>query len=324
MDEVKARVKLAESEIESPLGVSLPRSEVERALREEMDAELMLDVVRSNGSTEQHRLAVILDEATLRRLVEQEGEEVRVVVDPESLQAAFDDVEAHGLREGMTTLAILVTAAAGGAGMAGAAVDQSTGAGPQSNPATFVAGVTDFPSITATVHSGAPGAPGAFQAGVTDSPSAAAEGAPDAFVAGVTDFPSAAAEEAITAEAPEAGMPRAMPSDYAAAGVDTGAPTLTEGERAALIQQHRARLAAEEPATPDIESIRAAQSQAPEADIESIRAAQRAPEPADSGGGISVDAPSAGITAALAGGAALTIAAAAFALRRRREPEPAT
>jgi hypothetical protein len=37
-----------------------------------------------------------------------------------------------------------------------------------------------------------------------------------------------------------------------------------------------------------------------------------------------IDAPSAGVTAALAGGAALTIAAAAFALRRRREPEPAT
>ena len=42
----------------------------------------------------------------------------------------------------------------------------------------------------------------------------------------------------------------------------------------------------------------------------------------DDGG--SVSAPSAGVTAALAGGAALTIAAAAFALRRRREPEPAT
>jgi hypothetical protein len=112
-----------------------------------------------------------------------------------------------------------------------------------------------------------------------------------------------------------------MPSDYAAAGV--GGPTLTDGERAALIQQHRARIAAEEPSSPDIESIRAAQSTAPEADIESIRAAQRAPGPSDSGG-ISVDVPSAGVTAALAGGAALTIAAAAFALRRRREPEPAT
>jgi hypothetical protein len=41
-------------------------------------------------------------------------------------------------------------------------------------------------------------------------------------------------------------------------------------------------------------------------------------------GGISVSVPNAGVTAALAGGAALTIAAAAFALRRRREPEPAT
>jgi hypothetical protein len=44
---------------------------------------------------------------------------------------------------------------------------------------------------------------------------------------------------------------------------------------------------------------------------------------ADSGG-VTIDAPSAGVTAGLAGGAALTIAAAAFALRRRRESEPAT
>jgi hypothetical protein len=46
--------------------------------------------------------------------------------------------------------------------------------------------------------------------------------------------------------------------------------------------------------------------------------------PSDVAADPTIDAPSAGVTAALAGGAALTIAAAAFALRRRREPEPAT
>jgi hypothetical protein len=286
MDEVKARVKLAESEIESPLGVSLPRSEVERALQEEMDAELMLDVVRSNGSTDRQRLAVILDEPTLRRLVEQEGEQVRVVIDPESLQAAFDDVEAHGLREGMATLAILVTAAAGGAGMAGAAVDQSTGAGAQSDPATFVAGATDFPS-------------GAVDQSTEAQP---------AFVAGATDFPT------IQASVQEAGMPRAMPSDYQA---QAAAERLPSGHVSSPVADDSMNA---------IESVRAGGSAIPDPDaaIENVRATRTAPEPADSGGGISVDAPSAGVTAALAGGAALTIAAAAFALRRRREPEPAT
>ena len=275
MDEVKARVKLAESEIESPLGVSLPRSEVERALHEEMDAELTLDVIRSNGSTDRQRLAVILDEPALRRLVEQEGEQVRVVIDPNSLQAAFDDVEAHGVREGMATLAILVTAAAGGAGMAGAAVDEGTGTGAQSDPSAFVAGVTDFPA-GAAVDQGTEAQP--------------------AFVPGVTDFPT------IQASVPEAGMPRAMPADYAAAA---------EADRLAAADIEQVRLGG--PAVPD-----------PDSAIENVRATRDLAPAGDSGGGIEISAPSAGITAMLAGGVVLTIAAAAFALRRRREPEPAT
>jgi hypothetical protein len=258
----------------------VPRDEVERILATDEEVDLVLDVVRTNGEREERRIFLAWDREALRRLVDQGGERIVVAIDPDSLQKALDaDVEAHGLREMGATLAIAVTAL-GGAGTAGAAVTEG-----------FQPGVTDFPSITATVHSGAPGAPGAFQAGVTD-------------------FPSASAEEAV-----EAGMPRAMPSDYAAAGVNTVDP------------QHAALLNRPESVEPtpgaDIESIRAAQSRAPEADIESIRAAQRAPEPSDSGG-ISVDVPSPGVTAALAGGAALTIAAAAFALRRRREPEPAT
>lgn len=259
MDEVKARVKLAESEIESPLGVSLPRSEVERALQEETDAELTLDVVRSNGTTEQHRLAVILDEPALRRLVEQEGEQVRVVIDPESLQAAFDDVEAHGLREGMATLAILVTAAAGGAGMAGAAVDQTTGAGAQSDPATFVAGATDFPTIQASVQ----------EAGMPRA------------------MPSDYAAQIAAEHAAAGNLPRAMPSDYARAD-DSG------------VQLRR------DPGA-----------------VSDIPATSQAPATTEAGdGGTSISAPSTGAAVAIAGGAMLTIAAAAFALRRRREPGP--
>jgi hypothetical protein len=288
MDEVSARADVADAVDDSRLAVSVPRDEVERILSTDEEVDLVLDVVRTNGEREERRIFLAWDREALRHLVDQSGERIVVAIDPKSLQEALDaDVEAHGLREMGATLAIAVTAL-GGVGAAGAAVNQEA----------FQPGVTDFPSITATViESGAPGAPGAF-------------------VAGVTDFPS-------TQAAPEAGMPRAMPVDYAAAGVDTEAPNLTEGERAALIQQHRARLAAEEPAMPDIESVRAAQGTAPEADIESIRAAQPAAPETGDGGGISVDVPSAGVTAALAGGAMLTIAAAAFALRRRREPRPA-
>jgi hypothetical protein len=305
MDEVSARADMADAVDDARLAVSVPRDEVERILATDEEVDLVLDVVRTNGEREERRIFLAWDREALRRLVDQGGERIVLAIDPDSLQKALDaDVEAHGLREVGATLAIAVTALGGASGAMAARGGE-----------VFEPGVTDFPSITATVDTQS------FQAGVTDFPSAAGS---DAILTGAPGAPGAerAAEAAQPAQAAqEAGMPRAMPSDYAAAGV--GGPTLTDGERAALIQQHRARIAAEEPSSSDIESIRAAQSTAPEADIESIRAAQRVPEPSDSGG-ISVDVPSAGVTAALAGGAALTIAAAAFALRRRREPEPAT
>jgi hypothetical protein len=155
--------------------------------------------------------------------------------------------------------------------MAGAAVDQTTGAGAQSDPATFVAGATDFPTIQASVQ--------------------------------------------------EAGMPRAMPSDYAAAQSSAAEEHFAAGQ---LPSGHIASPAADDSMNA-IENVRAGGSAIPDPDsaIENVRATRAAPEVADGGGGIAVDAPSAGVTAALAGGAALTIAAAAFALRRRREPEPA-
>ena len=305
MDEISARADVADAVDDSRLAVSVPRDDIERMLATDEEVDLVLDVLRTNGEREERRIFLAWDREALRHLVDQGGERIVVAIDPVTLQHALDaDVEAHGLREMGASLAIAVTAL-GGVGTAGAAVAQGA----------FQPGVTDFPSVEATVDTQS------FQAGVTDFPSAAAS---DAILTGAPGAPGAehAAQASQAAEAAqEAGMPRAMPSDYAAAGV--GGPTLTDGERAALIQQHRARIAAEESSSPDIESIRAAQSTAPEADIESIRAAQRVPEPSDSGG-ISVDVPSAGVTAALAGGAALTIAAAAFALRRRREPEPAT
>jgi hypothetical protein len=130
----------------------------------------------------------------------------------------------------------------------------------------------------------------------------------------------------VAGQTSEAGMPRAMPSDYAAAGVETdailsGAP----GAPGADIESVRAAQSVEPTASADIETVRAGGSAIPDPDssIENVRATRTAPEAGDSGG-ITIDAPSAGVTAALAGGAALTIAAAAFALRRRREPEPAT
>jgi hypothetical protein len=144
----------------------------------------------------------------------------------------------------------------------------------------------------------------------------------EAFVPWVTDFPS------VQAEVVEAGMPRAMPSDYAAAAAATDIEQIRASQPAPdegpLPSGHIVSTPADT-SSDAIENVRVGAPAVPDpsSTIENVRATRTAPEVGDSGG-ITIDAPNAGVTAALAGGAALTIAAAAFALRRRREPEPAT
>jgi hypothetical protein len=303
MDEVSARAEVADAVDDSRLAVSVPRNEVERVLATEEEVDLVLDVVRTNGEREERRIFLAWDREALRRLVDQGGERIVVAIDPNSLQEALDaDVEAHGLREMGATLAIAVTAL-GGASAAGAAVDEGG----------FQPFVTDFPSIEATVDtSGWQGAAEAAGYGVRGTPS---------------DTPGWQGE----AEAAGYGV-RGTPGDVTAdtfqqiASRDDGldvAPDPTAG-----IENVRAgQEAPEVVSTPnaDIETVRAGGRAIPDPDsaIENVRATRTAPEAGDTGG-VAIDVPSAGVTAALAGGVALTIAAAAFALRRRREPEPAT
>src|SRR4029453_6621516 len=110
MDEVSAQATLT-AEIASPLAVKVPRSEVERALQADAEADLILDVVRRNGQEETCRGVLGLDGEALETLLTQEGEQVVAAIDPITLEQAFDDVEAHGVREIGATLAVLVATA---------------------------------------------------------------------------------------------------------------------------------------------------------------------------------------------------------------------
>jgi hypothetical protein len=292
MDEVSARAEVADAVDDSRLAVTVPREEIERVLATEEDVDLVLDVVRTNGEREESRVFLAWDRETLRRLVDQGGERIVVAIDPITLQHALDaDVEAHGLREMGATLAIAVTAL-GGAGAAGAGVTEGA----------FQPFVTDFPSIEATVDtSGWQDAAEASGYGVRATPS---DVAADPTASGWQD----------AAEASGYGV-RATPSDVAA-DPTAGIENVRAGQDAPEV--------ASAPSAEN-ETDRAGGSAIPDPDsaIENVRATRTAPEVGDSGG-VTIDAPSAGVTAALAGGAALTLAAAAFALRRRREPEPAT
>jgi hypothetical protein len=188
MDEVSAKATLT-AEIASPLAVNVPRSEVERALQTDAEADLILDVVRRNGQEETCRVVLSLDREALEQLLTQGGEQVVAAIDPITLERAFDDVEAQGVREVGAALAILVATAAGGAGAASAALDATVG---QSTPQAAEVGMPRaMPSDYAAAQGEMPRA----------MPS---------------DY-AAQADQSV----PAAGMPRAMPADYAAqAGIE--------------------------------------------------------------------------------------------------------
>ena len=285
MDEVSARAEMADAVDDSRLAVTVPRSEVERVLATDEEVDLVLDVVRTNGEREERRLFLAWDREALRRLVDQSGERIVVAVDPKSLQEALDaDVEAHGLREAGATLAILVTAVSGGAGMAGAAVDQQ---GAQAGQPAYVPFQTDFPSIEATVDtSGWQDAAEASGYGVRGTPS------------------DVAADPAGGIENVRAGQTAPEAVSDTAAGIEN----VRAGREAP----------AEAPNPPSANVLSGVPDTA--AGIENVRAERTAPDVGGSGG-TSISAPSPAVSAALAGGVVLTIAGAAFALRRRREPE---
>jgi len=218
MDELSAEARLADG-VETPLAVAVPRAGVEEALQHE-GADLILDLVRTNGQREERRIAISLDRRALEALVAQEGEQVLIALDAASLAGAFDDVDAHGMREVGATLAIVVAAVAGGAGTAAGAISPHDGTG----------------AVVATVDAGMPRA-----------------------------MPSDYAQ----ARASEEQMPRAMPADYAQAD-ESGAQLRRDPGAVSNIP------ATTEVADRGIENVRAAQpapTEAPDATsgIESVR-----------------------------------------------------
>jgi hypothetical protein len=280
MDEVSAQATLTDAEVDSRLAVSVAKSEIERALEAKEEVDLLLDVIRTNGEREERRVSLAWDRDALERLAQQEGERVIIAIDPDSLQAAFDDVEAHGMREMGATLAIVVAAAAGGAGAAGAVISPTSGS-PSGSPA--VEATVDTSGWQAEAEASGYGVRGTASDVAADS------------TAGIENV--------------RAGQPAPEAASDTAAGIEN------------------VRAGREAPATaPDpssaIENVRSGGSAVPDtaAGIENVRAERTAPGVGGSGG-TSISAPSPAVSAALAGGVVLTIAGAAFALRRRREPE---
>jgi hypothetical protein len=294
MDEVSAKATLTDG-IESPLAVKVPRSEVERALETDAEADLVLDVVCKNGKEEARRVVVAWDREALEQLASQDGEQLVAAIDPVTLQQAFDDVEAHGVREVGATLAVLVATVGAGAGTAAAAVDpggaqagtQAAQVGmPRAMPADYAAAEEQMPRAMPADY--------AVQAGIENV--RAGQEAP-AATPGPTQIENVRASQ----PAPEA------------------TPDPTSG-----IENVRAGGAAVPDPMAGIEQVRADRAPADSGaagvpnPVRGTEQVQADPAPADSGG---VPSPETGV---LIGGILLTIGAATFVLRRKGEPRVAT
>ena len=147
------------------LAVDLRRADIETALGSADDGlvDLLLDLEArqaDGGATRRHTLAVGCRLADLERMLEQSGDSIRLSFDAEALARATHDpdTEAHGLREKMAVLAVVVAttgAAAGGAQAMPTLGGQSGGSG-----GTTVTSTRDMPadslSASAASTEGAP------------------------------------------------------------------------------------------------------------------------------------------------------------------------
>jgi hypothetical protein len=122
MDELLTRAQLVGYDpAHAAIGTVVPRAEfAETAARGEFPATLLLDLDRveagDGGAAAHARVAVDWDKETLEELLAStEDESIALWFDQRELARAFDDVEAHGLRERAAVLAIAATAAAASA-----------------------------------------------------------------------------------------------------------------------------------------------------------------------------------------------------------------
>ena len=318
---------------------TIPRSEIEAALSSDEPAKLYLDV-RASGEAraEERTLSVAWERADLERLLANaKADAITFSFAHDDLERAFEepDVEGHGFRERALVLTVAAAAATGAsAASAAAAPDPGTG----SNVTPIVAQVSHGEAQTASQLPATPvndeaglAARGITAGGVHDEATLVSRGIEAPAVADVSHG------EALTAS-----QFAATPANDEASLAARGIELTPVHDEANLVSR-----GIETPFVPDVshgEALTASQlgASADEAALVSIAAGQVAPihdetslaargiESAPPVGDTSgfelptIDAPTAAVTAGIAGGLALLITAAGFSARRGRGgPRPA-
>jgi hypothetical protein len=100
------------------VSATFARTEFEQALNAgQGPVELQLEVRASGPDVEAHTLDIALDRPEVEKLLESEGDAIRLTFDPTELESALDDdVEAHNVRERALVLTVAAVTAATGAG----------------------------------------------------------------------------------------------------------------------------------------------------------------------------------------------------------------
>jgi hypothetical protein len=214
MDERSGSIRLVESRPDEARGLvaTVPRGEVEKALRSDAGpVDLLLDVERvaaDGEGRETQRIALEWESDDLERLLATtSGDQVPLTFDEDEIRRLLDeDVEAHGMREKLAVVSVIVGMAAAGAGSAAAAVAPDGGsssgtpvAAVQATASEVSTGLVSAPSVTpsevstglgdpqATPAAPAPAPPSELSTGIVQAPAVT----PAEVTTGVTQHPTA-------------------------------------------------------------------------------------------------------------------------------------
>jgi hypothetical protein len=158
------------------LAIDFRRSDIEMAIGSADDGvvELLLDLEErevAGGTIRRHTLEVGCTLADLERMLEDASDSVRVSFDAEALARAIDpDIEAHGLREKMAVLAIVVATTGAAAGSAQAMPSLGEQGGVAS--AATVASARDTPADSLSASAAATEGAAATRANPSDAAAA--------------------------------------------------------------------------------------------------------------------------------------------------------
>jgi hypothetical protein len=345
MDEVRDRARLVDASAFDGRGVTatVPRADIEGVLASaDGPPELVLDIERRGGDeVEAHTFRLEWDPKELEQLLQTtSGDNVTLVLDREELERAIDeDVEAHGLRETAAVFAVAATAAASaavGAGIAsGAVVHDGGGAAPAPIAMVSDAG-SSGPATTASEQTAAQSDSNMLQvAAASQSASQGPEIVSDAAMTGPVRQAAAQPPEMVSDSAMSGSVQRGGPqapelvSDAATTGpvnqaaaqspemVSDAATTGPVQQAAATGPELVSDAATTGPVAMTPDQIVDAAGVPPEMVSDAASSGPMTQAAESSGGGWDISAPSP-TTGAIAGGAALMIAAAAFAVRGQR------